>query len=191
MHFLKFLGHSHCDSNNYKLVYDADADFDLELLNGGTNPDIKWVSDFGDFSFGMDSSVSGRPVCMSPEYFGPPSGPEYMGPSFESTTGYMESSAGPQGFRQSPLSPRRAGGEVSGFRGRAKKTLAGPELQYMGRYYSNMMIPNNPRMLMENNSNNNIAELLPRKMDLRFPQTTVDDNFSMTNGNIAMVGVKS
>ena len=190
MHFLKFLGHSHCDNNNYKLVYDADADFDLELLNGGTNPDIKWGSDFGDFSFGMDSSVSGRPVYMSPEYFGPPSGPEYMGPSFEPTTGYMESSAEPKGFRQSPLSPRRAGGEVSGFRGRAKKSLAGLGLQYMGPYYSNMMIPNDPRMLMEND-NNNIAELLPRKMDIRFPQTTVDDNFSMINGNLAMVGVKS
>ena len=56
--------------------------------------------------------------------------------------------------------------------------------------YSNMMIPNDPRMLMEND-NNNIAELLPRKMDIRFPQTTVDDNFSMINGNLAMVGVKS
>ena len=172
------------------MVYDADADFDLELLNGGTNPDIKWGSDFGDFSFGMDSSLSGRPVYMSPEYFGPPSGPEYMGPSFEPTTGYMESSAEPKGFRQSPLSPRRAGGEVSGFRGRAKKSLAGPGLKYMGPYYSNMMIPNDPRMLMEND-NNNIAELLPRKMDIRFPQTTVDDNFSMRNGNLAMVGVKS
>ena len=100
-----------------------------------------------------------------------PSGPLYMCPEYlgpPSGPGYMVPPFGPGYF----------------------ESTSGPELQYLGPYYSsnypNMMILNDSRQLMENNN----VELLPRLMDIRFPQTVVD-NFSMTNGNIAMVGVKS
>ena len=139
---------------------DTDEDFDLELLNGA-NPDPMWCPEpNNDFA---DLSVGGVVSPTGPLYMGS----EYLGPP-----------SGPGYYMGPPSGPGYIG------------PPSGPGFQYLGPYYSNMMIPNDSRLLLENNNNNNV-ELLPRQMDIRFPQTAVDDNFSMISGNIAMVGVKS